>query len=289
VLQNLTKTKVKVTAKTYVLALGAIETARVLLNANSQIALGVGNTNGWVGKCFMEHLNVPIGRFIVTDPVFWKKDLALVPTTDFMQKNNIGNGIVAFGPNATPVSYGRLRVIKQFLRETGCALPSIADVARRAVDFDCPGDGLVTSLIEQTPNPASRVSLTNDVDAFGMRRIQVDWEFTDNDNRTVRTLAVKSAQELARLNLARVQLAPFITNETLPIDIGGHCHQMGTVRMASSPRYGVVNEDCQVHGIDNLYLAGSSVFPTGGGTNPTLTLVMLALRLGEHLGHQLQR
>jgi choline dehydrogenase-like flavoprotein len=252
---------------------------------------GVGNQSGMVGRCFMEHLNVPIGRFLVTDPQFWQgviasfpaKTLELTATEQLLRQYNIGNGIVTFEPNAHPQSYGRLRVLKQFLRETGCQLPSVTALARKFIDFDCPSDGLITSLIEQAPNLDSRISLTNDTDKLGLRRIQLDWQLNDRDKNTIRQLAILSAQEMAKLNRSRVKLAPFITNKDVDIEVGGHAHQMGTTRMSSDPRFGVVNEHCQVHGIKNLYLAGSSVFPTGGGTNPTLTIVMLALRLAEKL------
>jgi len=277
---------VEVSAKRFVLALGAIETARILLNANSQMAAGVGNNSGMVGRCFMEHLNVPIGRFIVTAPEFWQNAVALVPTTEFMVKNNIGNGILSFGPNANPVSYGRLRVLKQFLRETGCTLPALVEIARKVVSFDCPGDGLITSLIEQTPNPDSRVGLSNELDKLGLRRVQLNWQINDRDKRTIRVLAIEAAKEMARLNRARIKLAPFIIDPNLEMEVDVHAHQMGTTRMSNDPRYGVVNENCQVHGVENLYLIGSSVFSTGGGTNPTLTIVLLAIRLAEFLGSQ---
>jgi|SRR5665213_698905 len=281
--ESFNRHKVEISANLYILALGAIETARILLNSDRQVSEGIGNHSGMVGRCFMEHLNVPIGRFLVTSPGFWQKDVELVPTAEFMRQNDLGNGIVDFGPNGSPQSYGRLRVLKQFLRETSCILPNIADLARRIVDFDCPGDGLVTSLIEQVPNPSSRVSLTHETDKFGLRRIQLDWELTDRDKRTIRFLSMKAAQEMARLDRARVQLAPFITNPEIDIEVGAHAHQMGTTRMSSDPKFGVVSERCQVHGIENLYLMGSSVFPTGGGTNPTLTIVMLALNLADEL------
>lgn len=274
-----------VSAGRFVLALGAIENARVLLNADSQVREGLGNQSGMVGRCFMEHFNVSIGRFLVTDPEFWQTGgVDLAATETVMRQNGIGNGIVSFGPNAIPKSYGRLRVLKQFLRETGCASPEITEIARKIVDFDCAGDGVITSLIEQAPNPDSRITLGRDVDAFGLRRVQLSWRLNGRDHKTIRVLAVEAAKEMARLNRARVQLAPFILDDSLEIDVGGHCHHMGTTRMSSDPRYGVVDENCRVHGLQNLYMAGSSVFPTGGGTNPTLTIVLLALRLGEYLG-----
>jgi choline dehydrogenase-like flavoprotein len=281
--RNLAGQQVTVSAGRYVLALGAIETARLLLNSNKQVSEGVGNRSGMVGRCFMEHLNVPIGRFLVTDTGFFQRDISLAAVGAFLQQNNIGNGIVHFERNSSPQSSGRLRVLKQFLRETSCLHPNLTKVARQVVDFDCAGDGVVSSLIEQCPNPSSRIRLSREVDKLGLRSVELDWQFNEQDNRTIRVLAVKAAQEMARLDRARVQLARFILDKEAEIRIDGHAHQMGTTRMSSTPQYGVVDENCKVHGTNNLYLMGSSVFPTGGGTNPTLTIVLLALRLADHL------
>jgi choline dehydrogenase-like flavoprotein len=290
-IRNYKGQKVEVSASQFVLALGAIENARILLNADGQVPGGIGNHSGMVGRCFMEHLAVAIGRFLVTNPHFWQQQhdgVPLVPTEVLMQQNNIGNGIVDFDPNAHPRSFGQLRLLKQFLRETGCVLPGVANMARQIIDFDCPGDGVITTLIEQAPNPDSRVSLTGDVDALNLRRIQLNWQLDDRDRKTIRVLAVEAAKEMARLDRARVQLAPYILDPHLEIEVGGHAHQMGTTRMSSDPRHGVVDENCRVHGVGNLYIIGSSVFPTGGGTNPTLTIVLLALRLADFLSNTAQ-
>ena len=77
-------------------------------------------------------------------------------------------------------------------------------------------------------------------------------------------------------------MSEFITDRRKEIEVWNHAHQMGTTRMAADPRYGVVDTNCRVHGVGNLYVAGSSVFPTGGGVNPTLTIVMMSLRLARH-------
>jgi choline dehydrogenase-like flavoprotein len=276
-----------ISAAQYVFALGGIENARILLNVNKQVPAGIGNHSGMVGRCFMESLNVPIGRFLVTDPTFWQvSSIPLVPTEALMRQSYVGDGVIDFGPNVSALdlkSSGRLRVLKDFLRETGCFSPTVTAMARRIVDFDCPGDGVISSLIEQEPNPNSRVTLTNDVDSFGLRRVQMDWQLNDRDLKTIRVLAIEAAKEMARLNRARVQLAPFILDPDIEIPVHGHGHHMGTTRMSADPRYGVVDENCRIHGIENLYLAGSSVFPNCGGRNPTLTIVLLALRLGDFL------
>jgi choline dehydrogenase-like flavoprotein len=278
-----------VSAAQFVLALGGIENVRILLNANHQVPAGIGNHSGMVGRCFMESLNVPIGRFLVTDPEFWQvAGVYLVPTEALMRQHDIGNGVITFNPSlSAPEAMkdygGRLRVLREFMRDTACVSPALTVLGRKIVEFNCPGDGVITSLIEQEPNPDSRVSLTGDVDSFGLRRIQLNWQLSDGDLKVIRVLAMESAKEMARLNRARVQLAPFILDTNLEIPCSGFGHHMGTTRMSVDPRYGVVDESCRVHGIQNLYLAGSSVFPKCGGRNPTLTIVLLALRLANFL------
>jgi choline dehydrogenase-like flavoprotein len=119
---------------------------------------------------------------------------------------------------------------------------------------------------------------------FGMRRVKLDWQVNSADYRTVRALGLEVAKEMARTGSARVQLADYILDESKEISaFGQHAHQMGTTRMSADPKFGVVDRNLKIHGFENIYVAGSSVFPTGGGTNPTLTVVMLAERLGHHL------
>jgi hypothetical protein len=286
-IQNYNGMTSDVSSARYVLALGGIENARILLNANRQVPAGIGNHSGMVGRCFMESLNVPAGRFLVTNPEFWQvPGISLVPSEALMRQHDIADGAIDFTPNVSMSdlpSYGRLRVLKEFLHETECRLPGLRDLARRISDFSCPGDGMIGSLIEQEPDPDSRISLTDEVDSLGLRRVQMNWQLNGRDLKTIRTIAIESAKEMARLGLARVQLAPFILNSSLEIPVNGHGHHMGTTRMSADPRFGVVDENCRVHGVQNLYLAGCSVFPKCGGRNPTLSIVLLALRLGKFL------
>jgi len=292
-IRNYKKQISDVSAAQYVLALGGIENPRILLNANRQLPAGIGNHSGMLGRCFMESLNVPIGRFLVTDPEFWKGgsppigSILLVPSESYMREKDIGNGVLEFTPDISAAvvyrAFGRLRVFREFIHETGCSWPALRKLAKHIVDFDCPGDGLIWSIIEQEPNPDSRVTLSDEMDSFDLRRVQMNWQLSDADLQTIRSLAIESAKEMARLNRARVQLAPFIFDTSLETPCSGFGHHMGTTRMSSDPRHGVVDENCRVHGIKNLYLAGSSVFSKCGGRNPTMTIVLLALRLGEHL------
>jgi len=290
--QNYNGRKVEVTAGQYVVAGGGLENPRILLNANSQIPQGIGNQHDMVGRCFMESLNVPAGRFLVTDPDFWQREreIYLWSSEALVHRKNTGVGVVAFSSNVgerVMRHAGRLRVLREFLHQTGCYTPAFRDLARKFVEFACPGDGIVHTMIEQEPNRNSRVSLMDDVDEFGLRRIQFNWAFSERDFRTIRTLVFEAAKEMARLNLARAQLAQAVLDPGVEFGyVHGHSHHMGTTRMSADPRHGVVDANCKVHGIRNLYVAGASTFSKCGGRNPTLTVVLLALRLGHHLGQK---
>ncbi|NQV20884.1 MAG: hypothetical protein HQ511_05645 [Rhodospirillales bacterium] len=141
---------------------------------------------------------------------------------------------------------------------------------------------------EQAPNPDSRVTLAEEKDALGINRIQLDWRLTEIDKRTVRTLVRSIGAEFGRLNYGRVRVPDWLAIDDdawSPELIGGN-HHMGTTRMSENPKQGVVDKNCRVHSVGNLYVAGSSVFTTSGYANPTLTIVALAVRLADHLKQQ---
>jgi choline dehydrogenase-like flavoprotein len=284
-IQNYEKKHFLFSANNYVIALGTIENTRVLLNCDKQIQGGIGNQNGMVGRCFMEHLNVHMGKFVADNHPIWKNGgIQLNPSEDMIRRLQIGNAVLAFEQHSTPTSYGRLKLLKQTLREMLCKSKVATDLTRNISDFDCPGDGVITTMIEQTPNFNSRVYLDSEYDMFGMRRVKLDWQLNAKDNQTIRTLGLEIAKTMARHGYARVQLEDFILDNTKEIrNIDGHAHQMGGTRMSEDPKFGVVDRNLQIHGFKNIFVAGSSVFPTGGGSNPTLNLVMLAERLGHYL------
>ena len=145
---------------------------------------------------------------------------------------------------------------------------------------------------EQAPNPDSRVRLEHgDVDATGMPRVALDWRLDRLDRVSAAELVRAFGTEMERLGVGRVEPADWLVREEAnwvsdPLvsvhPLGGY-HHMGTTRMADDPRKGVTDGFGRVHGIGNLWVAGSSLFPTGGWANPTLTILALALRLGDRL------
>lgn len=159
----------------------------------------------------------------------------------------------------------------------------------------------VLTIAEQAPNPDSRVTLGDERDAFGLRKPELNWKLCELDKRSVRRLNEIFAREVTRADMGRVRVSEWLNESDEwdpdrparplrymlegpdPPRFWGVRHHMGTTRMARSPQKGVCNEHCRVHGVDNLYVAGSSVFPTVGSAPPTLTIVALAARLGDHL------
>ncbi|MEM1231647.1 MAG: GMC family oxidoreductase, partial [Pseudomonadota bacterium] len=158
--------------------------------------------------------------------------------------------------------------------------------------------GVVLHLIlraEQAPNPDSRVMLTDETDALGVPRAALHWQLGALDKAAANRQAAFFRDQFTALGLGTIDPAPWLEEPGLawPVDatvsnhpIGGY-HHMGTTRMSTDPREGVVDEQCRVHGYSNLHLAGSSVFPTAGWANPTLTIMALALRLADHLASRL--
>ena len=92
-------------------------------------------------------------------------------------------------------------------------------------------------------------------------------------------------REMGRTNTGRVQIRDWLLSDdkTWPSFMSGGWHHMGTTRMSADPKQGVVDANCKVHGLANLYISSCGVYPTAGGVNPTLTLLALSLRLADHL------
>lgn len=292
----------RASARNYVIAMGGLENPRFLLNANRQLPNGVGNQNDLVGRYFMEHPHFTIGEYAVDPSVsdFGRDREFLIPTQRFMDDNRVATCAVRFDQILFPTSTGLGTRIKERTRNFICNTPSVKRVYNI---FDseiyCPPPWLrfvtaqdsakLRAVGEQAPNPSSRVKLIEERDSLGQRRIALDWRLTDFEKRTMKTSVLEAARFFARADYGRIRLEDWFLDDAHPFldmsdgeEVIGP-HHMGTTRMASSPHHGVVDADCKVFGTTNLYIAGSSVFPTCGYANPTFTIVQLALRMADHL------
>lgn len=319
--------KLQVNARHYVLACGAIENARLLLISDDMEATGIGNQHDQVGRYFMEHPHGRIARIETTDPAaFWalyrkrypQSDVPVAPAMvlppSLQKRLGILNSAATFKLEKDPRRGATLskRVymnLKHSLSPTKSgrrlwhAWRGSQDWLQRHVSMPLLRFGVkinrmglyVMARAEQAPNPESRVCLSTEKDALGSPRADLDWRLSALDKETMLQFGKTLQQEFERLGLGRVTTYQWLEDgkPDWPVDpsVGNHpiggFHHMGTTRMSTSARNGVVDANCTVHGYHNLHIAGSSVFTTGGWANPTLTLLALTHRLGDHLNRLL--
>ena len=312
---------IEVCAKNFVLAAGGIENPRLLLASQSVIPSGIGNQNDLVGRFFMEHPHARGGalrgapawqvlRFFANRPIGNSIAAPLLTATEALQQQNgLLNSALTIA--ARPPSGGRHSLVKRaYLHAKHSVEPTTAArslwkaqrLAGRQVKHHVgplfpwlgyqSGRSELTLVLraEQAPNPSSRVMLTDQRDRLGIPRVQLDWRLGEQDIRTACELVRATARAFAECGLGQVEAADWLDGrhgwQFDPLvsahPIGGF-HHMGTTRMANDPKAGVTDGFGKVHGVANLFVAGSSLFPTGGWANPTLTMLALALRTADHI------
>ena len=330
--------RIKLRGQSYVLALGGLETTRLLLASSDLRQAGIGNDSDHLGRNYMSHLCATSGTISFAGPPdgvaydyaqdadgiyvrrrLWlseaaQREFKLLNTTfrthlpepadprhgdAILSAMFLVKDIVLYEYSRkfveNPVSLrGRLRHVGNIARQP-LRLVSFGTNWLRKRTF---AERKLPSVVlgsrdnryelefhaEQAPNPDSRLTLSGERDAFGMPRLKVDWRVTELDMESLQRSYDLLARELrssgaGRLDFDREKLVVKAKRHGI---VGGH--HIGTTRMSADPGQGVVDPDCRVHGVGNLYVASSAVFPTSGQANPTLTLLALTFRLAEHLG-----
>jgi choline dehydrogenase-like flavoprotein len=141
----------------------------------------------------------------------------------------------------------------------------------------------IRAQIETVPNPHSRVTLSKKKDNLGVNKLTLDWRLTQQDLNSFRKFQ-ETLFNFLQINGINMRVFNHELDEAgWPVTMISGKHHMGTTRMHSDPKKGAVDPNCRVHGVANLFIAGSSVFPTSGQANPMLTIVALAIRLAEHV------
>jgi choline dehydrogenase-like flavoprotein len=313
----------RVQARLFVLAVGGIETPRLLLLSNKTHQAGLGNQHDLVGRFFMEHPHLWSGTFVPQDTDIFRTaglygvhqakggqsiigqltlsqevlrrekmlgySVVLVPSVRSTNlRKTVSQGASTFRLLASAI---RQRDLSDFNRHLSTLFPVVNDfsiamyrqAARlfnklRLKKFEV---FRLNHMVEQVPNPNSRVSLSEERDAFGQNRVRLNWQMSAIDIRSIRRAQEIIDEELRRAGLGHLQIE--LHDDTPPPDLHGGWHHMGTTRMHRDPKQGVVDEHAKVHNLSNLYIAGPSVFPTGGYSNPVLTIVALTLRLADHI------
>jgi choline dehydrogenase-like flavoprotein len=303
----------RVTGKLFVLAAGGIENARLLLNAGRRFPRGLGNEYDLVGRFYADHPKIwKAGRVFLVRPLpepsfydyHWVGGTRIqgvfTPTDAAMRSEDLWNFTICLDhPSPADLSRGAA-ALRTWRRARTRRPPARQDVGRvgRAIATDLPGlaravwrtrIGHAREIFstrywcDTPPDPDSRVTLSDEVDALGLRRARIAWRLPSDLGWQVRRAHELLDEALAGAGLGRAVVNTADDVQDPVSDVENSCHHMGTTRMQPDPRRGVVDEHCRVHGIGNLYVAGSSVFPTGGQANPTLTVVALAVRLAESL------
>jgi choline dehydrogenase-like flavoprotein len=264
-----------------VLAVGGAENARLLLASNDVMANGVGNVNDIVGRFFADN---PVPRDTATMVLF---DGAIPP---FYPNGVNANGAHIRAMFAPTETFKRERHVLGSLTTVENHVELDA-VGRAAVNATAAAFGIDASAakawslgcgLEMAPDPERRFTLTGERDALGMPRLNLNMRISDSDFASYDETMKELGRQLLAAGTGMIHLNRESRESWLSVMDWGD-HHLGTTRMHADPKHGVVDANQRVHGIPNLYVAGSSVFTTCGASNPTMNLVALTLRLADHL------
>jgi len=302
-------------ARSVALCAGGIENARILLNSHEQDRKALGNDHDRVGRYLMDHLRGPTAFFALSGSEalrrrfgrynvrgrFFRAGLRLSP--EIQREERLLNCAGWLGEVLAPDDpWDALRRLAARKPRLPADVVSVARnvplMVKGAVDYFGARNGLPRKLqeltldcmCEQMPDEDSRISLSDRRDRFGMRLPKVDWRSHPDEARTMHRMGELVAAELSRIGFPEPVLADWVRDKApIPASFVDVAHPTGTTRMSSDPAKGVVDVDCQVHGVEGLFVSGSSVFPTAGHCNPTQMIVAMAIRLADHLKDRLQR
>jgi choline dehydrogenase-like flavoprotein len=302
-----------VRAGVFIVACGGIETARLLLLSNRVESKGVGNRHDLVGRFFMDHPHPDAGGVFIPSHI----DLFRPYSEELVDGEHV---VLGFGPSRR--AQERLRILNSSVAvnstlhaESSEGWDSLMKLSRAAHELRWP-DSSATHLLkvarhlgtvireeyfrfangpvrgfslvartETAPNPSNRIMLSRERDALGLQRVQLDWSLGVLARVTVEKTMLLLAAELGRLGIGRVRINELLSanDARWSQNLSWYGHHMGTTRMSDNPSSGVVDANCRVHGVANLFVASSAVFPTAGYANPTLTILALSLRLADHV------
>jgi choline dehydrogenase-like flavoprotein len=317
---TLQKKKFSVKSKTFILALGALETTRLLMASNDVQQNGIGNHYDILGRFFMEHISL-FDAALESVPSDAPKDLfklnysfpqqnlgivlAVGLSNEFREKNNLLNAcgffvkrpaykvddlfftkqfqdFIQISNILNHTMLPNLKSIKSFLKAVYNSPSFIQAIRKKFTQLPNTSYGLQLQM-ESIPNPESRLTLSNKKDILGMPRLKLDWKLSRQDLDSYFRFRVSLHDELTKAGFKMRLIQHEVDEEGWPVSIVPSKHPMGTTRMHHDNKKGVVDEHCRIHNISNLYIASSSVFPTSGMANPTLTIVALALRIAENI------
>ena len=283
--------KYKVKARYFVLASGGLENPRLMLLSNSTSANGLGNDNGLVGRFYTDHLlirpamdislshtNINFKLYTSLHKINGGKIFAiLTPPAELTRKEKMTRfrfHLFPYAPRYNAAVGGVFSELDESANVTPLSLEKGTSIQLHMA-------------MEPIPNPDALVRLSNDIDLFGQRKLEVNWLVSEQELANARRAIQIGALEFGRMGLGRASSPLLERPNEWPAHGTSGKHHCGTTRMASNPQQGVIDKNAKVFGIDNLFVTGSSIFPTIGHTNPTLNLIAFSLKLADHLKERL--
>ena len=300
----------RIQARHFVIAGGGIQTPRLLLNSTRVRSAGIGGDHGVVGRYLSTHPKANMATMVLRAPVSTHHPL--------FSDQPVTGGVLRYGVGFSAASQKTFRLLNHYVQ----VLPFLEHRANKLFEMIrgsdrfnsplidraalisgfVPGMGkiafemmgrlgglqrrarkfILRAYLDQYPNPENRVTLSEKKDGHGMPRVNVTWAFSENDRSSVIAFFERLEREMESRGIARLDYSRLRTTDDWPL-IGLHSHFMGTTRMGNDPRTSVTTKDGRVHGSDNVFVAGPSLFPNCGYANPVFTIAALSLRLADHV------
>jgi hypothetical protein len=283
----------KISSKNYVLACGGLENSRLLLWSKSF------NKNYFdhdmpIGNYYMDHPTANVGEGILNFKTFFK----------FLEKENFNydissfcNSFIFFSPNKDFIEKNKILTTrigiyfktleskdykKRIIRKVSCIAPNFV----KYYTSDDTRNFTIEIQSDQEPSFENKITLDPDLkDKYGIPNINLFWKRSKLVRESSRIAMIELGKFFVKKNIGRIGVEDFLFSNKEYLHTGGY-HHMGGTRIGVSKKDSVVDKNLKVHGINNLYICGSSVFRSGGSANPTFTIVQLSLRLGDHLIEQ---
>lgn len=304
-----------ISPRSVVLACGGIENARLMLSSNSVLPKGIGNTNDVLGRYHMEHPIRSVGLLRLTSQkevplaltrrqkyLGCSREVILGLTSEIRRREGLLDlHIRAYRYNLleetevvkrskhvmAQLSEGRGKIDELCLDMIAASRPdTIRYVTWHTMNKfwrNARYDHLrLTAFVEEEPDPENRITLAPEKDSNGRPLPYLTYRESDKTQSSINRSMQIMAEVFRKNKLGVLRFDPGDLRHLSLYNKYG-LHQMGTTRMADDIKFGVVDRHCKVHGIKNLFVAGSSIFPTAGAANPTWTISALAMRLADSI------
>lgn len=313
-------------AKKYILSCGGVGNTKLLLSVYESKIFPSINLSNNLGKYFTDHPVISIGYISgnKADKFFYKHSTKLVNgievkpgislRKDIQKDEGILNGIISIWPvYDTNCSIYK---VQSFLRDLKNKDLNLIDIFKFIKIFKYSFSLFkpffnryfyknkiysrvkkniyeVILMLETIPNKSSSITLTEEKDSLGLKNLNINWVLSSKDRTNLIHFTKKFENYISNYSDIKFKQANWIYDHNIDwcyyLNLNNHHgHHMGTTIMHNDPKNGVVDNNCKVHGLANLYVNGSSVFPTFSFANPTLTIVALALRIADHINKDLK-